>query len=410
MAADLDDVRSGAAEIIPAEGLDAKLALGRPLRVKLGIDPSRPDLTLGHSVVLRALQRFLDAGHEAILIVGDFTGRVGDPSGRSETRPMLTAEEADENARSYLAQAGLVLDVERATVRRNSEWLAELDAADLIRLASVTTIAQMLEREDFRARYQSNQPISVVEFLYPLLQGYDSVAVQADIELGGTDQTFNLLMGREVQRAYGQEAQAVLTVPLIEGLDGVRKMSKSFDNYVGLTEPADEMFGKLMSLPDGLIAKYELLCTDLGAADNARVVAGLADGSIHPNAEKRRMARTIVERYHGQGSGEAAEAGFDKVHKKHETPDEVPEVSVPSSVVRTDEHGSSFLYVPALLEALGLVASRSEGSRKLAQGGVRVNGKPESRDRIPAGADVGEYLGTVWQVGRRKFARIVSIG
>jgi len=256
----------------------------------------------------------------------------------------------------------------------------------------------------------ANEPVSLLELLYPVLQGYDSVAIQADVELGGTDQTFNLLMGREVQRAYGQEAQAVLTVPLIEGLDGVRKMSKSFDNYVGLTEPADEMFGKLMSLPDGLIAKYELLCTDLGAADNARVVAGLADGSIHPNAEKRRMARTIVERYHGQGSGEAAEAGFDKVHKKHETPDEVPEVSVPSSVVRTDEHGSSFLYVPALLEALGLVASRSEGSRKLAQGGVRVNGKPESRDRIPAGADVGEYLGTVWQVGRRKFARIVSIG
>src|SRR3954452_2381965 len=411
MAGDVDDLRRGAAEIIPADALDEKLALGRPLRVKLGIDPSRPDLTLGHSVVLGALQRFLESGHEAILIVGDFTGRVGDPSRRSETRPMLTAEEADENARSYLEQAGLVLDVERATVRRNSEWLAELDAADLIQLASVTTIAQMLEREDFRARYQANQPISVVEFLYPLLQGYDSVAVEADVELGGTDQTFNLLMGREVQRAYGQEPQAVLTMPLIEGLDGVRKMSKSFDNYVGLTEPADEMFGKLMSLPDGLIAKYELLCADLGAADHARVVEGLADGSIHPNAEKRRMARTIAERYRGPGSGDAAEAAFDKVFREHETPSDIPERSVPQTVIRADETGSWFLHVPALLEALHIVDSRSEGARLLAQGGIRVNGQAESRERIPLeGGDAAPFVGSIWQVGRRKFAKIVSIG
>ena len=248
MAADPDELRSGAAEIIPSDGLEEKLALGRPLRVKLGIDPSRPDLTLGHAVVLRTLQRFLDAGHVAVLIVGDFTGRVGDPSGRSETRPMLTADEAEDNARTYLEQAGLVLDVDRAEVRRNGEWLAELDAGAIARLASVATVAQMLEREDFRARYQANEPISVVEFLYPLLQGYDSVAVEADIELGGTDQTFNLLMGREVQRAYGQEPQAVLTMPLLEGLDGVRKMSKSLDNYVALTEPPNEMFGKLMCL------------------------------------------------------------------------------------------------------------------------------------------------------------------
>jgi len=403
MAGDLDDLRSAAAEIIPADALDAKLALGRPLRVKLGIDPSRPDLTLGHSVVLGTLQGFLDAGHEAILIVGDFTGRVGDPSGRSETRPMLSAEEADENARSYLDQAGLVLDVERATVRRNSEWLAELDAADLIRLASVTTIAQMLEREDFRTRYQGNQPISVVEFLYPLLQGYDSVAVAADIELGGTDQTFNLLMGREVQRAYGQEPQAVLTVPLIEGLDGARKMSKSFDNYVGLTEPADEMFGKLMSLPDGLIAKYELLCTTLGAADHARVVAGLANGSIHPNDEKRRMARTIVDRYHGPGSGEAAEAAFDKVFRAHETPSDIPEVALPADVV-TD----GVVWLPKALVAAGLASSNGEGRRSIEQGGVRIDGEPIAPgiDEIP----VDQLIGRVLQVGRRRFAKIVSIG
>ena len=403
MMADLDDLRSRIAEIIPADGLDAKLALGRPLRVKLGIDPSRPDLTLGHSVVLGALQRFLDAGHEAILIVGDFTSRVGDPSGRSETRPMLTAEEADENARSYLEQAGLVLDVERATVRRNAEWLAELGAADLIRLASVTTIAQMLEREDFRARYQSNQPISVVEFLYPLLQGYDSVAVEADIELGGTDQTFNLLMGREVQRAYGQEPQAVLTVPLIEGLDGERKMSKSFDNYVALTEPPDEMFGKLMSLPDGLIAKYELLCTDLGAADNERVAAGLADGSIHPNAEKRRMARTIVERYHGPGSGDAAEAAFDKVFKAHETPDDIPEVALPADVATDGK-----VWLPKALVAAGLASSNGEGRRSIEQGGVRIDGEPVAPGALEVPVD--RLIGRVVQVGRRKFAKIVSIG
>jgi tyrosyl-tRNA synthetase len=403
MMADLDDLRRGAAEIIPADGLDAKLALGRPLRVKLGIDPSRPDLTLGHSVVLGALQRFLEAGHEAILIVGDFTSRVGDPSGRSETRPMLSAEEADENARSYLEQAGLVLDVERATVRRNAEWLAELGAADLIRLASVTTIAQMLEREDFRTRYQGNQPISVVEFLYPLLQGYDSVAVEADIELGGTDQTFNLLMGREVQRAYGQEPQAVLTVPLIEGLDGERKMSKSFDNYVALTEPADEMFGKLMSLPDGLIAKYELLCTDLGAADNERVVAGLANGSIHPNAEKRRMARTIVERYHGPGSGDAAEAAFDKVFKEHATPDDIREVALPADVV-----SDGTVWLPKVLVAAGLASSNGEGRRSIEQGGVKIDGEPVGPRALEI--PVERLIGRVVQVGRRKFAKIVSVG
>src|SRR5215213_9091840 len=277
MSGDLDVLVSGAADIVPADGLQQKLSLGRPLRVKLGIDPSRPDLTLGHTVVLRKLQQFQDAGHVAVLIVGDFTGRVGDPSGRSDTRPMLSAEEADANARTYLEQAGLVLDVERAEVRRNAEWLSRLDAGDMIQLASTATVAQMLEREDFRTRYRGGQPISVVELLYPLFQGYDSVAVRADVELGGTDQTFNLLMGREVQRAYGQEPQAVLTMPLIEGLDGVRKMSKSLDNYVGLTEPAQDMFGKLMRISDGLIAKYELLCTGLGPADNARVVAGLAD-------------------------------------------------------------------------------------------------------------------------------------
>ena len=321
---------------------------------------------------------------------------------------MLTAEEADANARTYLEQAGLVLDVERAEVHRNAEWLAALDAAALIQLASVSTVAQMLEREDFRTRYQAGQPISVVELLYPLLQGYDSVAVEADIELGGTDQTFNLLMGREVQRAYGHEPQAVLTTHLLEGLDGVRKMSKSLDNYVALTDPPEEMFEKLMSLQsDALIPKYELLCTDLGPEDHARVAAGLADGSIHPNHEKRRMARAIVDQYHGAGAGEAAEAAFDRVHKRRELPEEVPERSVPPTVMRTDADRGWFLYVPALLEALGVVESRSEARRLLAQGGVRVDGESESREQIPLeGQDLGPFIGSVWQVGRRRFARV----
>ena len=403
MAADLDLLRSGVAEIIPTEALEAKLALGRPLRVKFGIDPSRPDLTLGHSVVLRKLQRFQEAGHEAVLIVGDFTGRVGDPSGRSNTRPMLSAEEADENARTYLEQAGLVLDVERAEVRRNSEWLAGLDAAALISLASVATVAQMLEREDFRTRYQGGQPISVVEFLYPLLQGYDSVAVQADIELGGTDQTFNLLMGREVQRAYGQEPQAVVTFPLIEGLDGVRKMSKSFDNYVGLTEPAEKMFGKLMSIPDALIAKYELLCTDLGPEDNIRVVAGLGDGSIHPNAEKRRLARTIVDLYHGAGSGDTAEAAFDLVFKQHDVPQDLPEVALSGDLVLDGK-----VWLPKVLVAAGLASSNGEARRAIEQGGVRLDGEPVVDPEAELAVEA--IVGAVLQVGRRRFARVVAIG
>jgi tyrosyl-tRNA synthetase len=403
MAADLDRLRSGIAEIIPAEGLEAKLALGRPLRVKLGIDPSRPDLTLGHSVVLRKLQQFQEEGHVAVLIVGDFTSRVGDPSGRSDTRPMLSAEEADENARTYLEQAGLVLDVERAEVRRNGAWLAELDAAALVRLASVATVAQMLEREDFRTRYQAGQPISVVEFLYPLLQGYDSVAVEADIELGGTDQTFNLLMGREVQRAYAQEPQVVVTTPLIEGLDGVRKMSKSFDNYVALREPAEPMFGKLMSIPDELIPKYELLCTDLGPEDHARVVAGLADGSIHPNAEKRRLAGAVVDLYHGAGAGRTAEEAFDRVFKQHDIPEDLPEVSLPAELVREGR-----IWLPKALVAAGLASSNAEARRAVEQGGVRLDGEPLTDPDAELAVDT--LVGAVLQLGRRRFARILSIG
>jgi tyrosyl-tRNA synthetase len=403
MSADpLRTLKSGAVDVIPEAGLEEKLAGGRPLRVKLGIDPSRPDLTLGHTVVLRKLRQFQDAGHVAVLIVGDFTGRVGDPSGRSDTRPMLTEEQIDQNARTYLEQAGLVIDVDRAELRRNSEWLGALDMGELIRLASVATVAQMLEREDFRARYESGRPISVVELLYPLLQGYDSVAVRADVELGGTDQTFNLLMGREVQRAYGQTPQVVLTTPLIEGLDGVRKMSKSFDNYVALTEPPDEMFGKLMSIPDELIAKYELLCTGLGPEDHASVLAGLADGSVRPNDEKRRLARTVVDLYHGEGSGVSAERRFDLVHKQHQIPDDVPVIALDAADLRDGK-----VWLPRLLVAAGLASSNGEARRAVAQGGVRLDGEvladPDA-EFTPAAV-----AGKVFQVGRRRFARIAGV-
>jgi tyrosyl-tRNA synthetase len=398
----LEVLRSGAADIVPEGGLEAKLALDRPLRVKLGVDPSRPDLTLGHTVVLRKLRQFQDAGHTAILIVGDFTARIGDPSGRSDTRPMLSEQEVAANARTYLEQAGRVIDVARAEVRGNAEWSAGMDMGELLRLASVSTVAQMLEREDFRGRYQGGQPISVVEFLYPLFQGYDSVAVEADVELGGTDQTFNLLMGREVQRAYDQQPQVVLTMPLLEGLDGVRKMSKSLDNWVGITEPAEEQFGKLMSIPDALIGKYLRLCAPLSLASVDEVERGLADGSAHPNEEKRRMARAIVDLYHGEGAGEAAQARFDLVHKDHEIPDDVPEVVIDPALA---DEGSGAVWLPRLLVATGLASSNGEARRAVQGGGVRLDGAPIAD--ADAELELDRLRGKVLSLGRKRFVRLV---
>jgi tyrosyl-tRNA synthetase len=411
MAADaLRTLASGTVDLIPEGELERKLAEGRPLRIKLGVDPSRPDLTLGHAVVLGKLREFQDAGHQAVLIVGDFTGRIGDPSGRSETRPMLSEEELDANARTYLDQAGMVIDVDAAELHRNSEWLAGLDMVEVLRLTSVATIAQMLERDDFQERYRAGRPISLVEFLYPLLQGYDSVAVGADVELGGTDQTFNLLMGREVQKAHGQEPQVVVTMPLLEGTDGVRKMSKSLDNYIGLTEPPDDMFGKLMRIPDGLIGKYVRLATLTPDDGVERIERGLEEGTIHPNDAKRQLAREVVERYHGAGAGGAAEERFDRVHRAREVPGDVREVEVPPSVfVRTDE-GQWAVLVPALLEAMGLVSSRSEARRLQAQGGVRRDGEQVPQEDLRVEGDPpGQLVGSVWQVGRRKFARLAGV-
>lgn len=391
---------AGAAEVIPPGGLELKLAAGRPLRVKLGIDPSRPDLHLGHAVVLRKLRHFQDAGHVAILILGDFTGRVGDPSGQSETRPFLSEEEIEENARTYLEQAGTVLDMGAAEIHRNSEWLAKLDMAAVLTLASSYTVARMLERDDFHRRYREGKPISVVEFLYPLMQAMDSVSIRADVELGGTDQTFNLLVGREIQRAYGQEPQVVLTTPLLEGTDGERKMSKSFDNYVGLTDPPEEMFGKLMRIHDHLIAKYLLLCADLDPEEVAKIENGLADGTLRPVEQKRLLAREVVDLYHGPGAGAEAEARFDLVHKEHEIPEDVSVIRIPRSFIEGGQ-----VNVPRLLKFMNLVDSHSEARRLMKQGGVRLQGNPISAEDIPWR---DQLLGSVWQVGRRRFVRLAG--
>jgi tyrosyl-tRNA synthetase len=387
MASDVERLLAGTAAVIPEDELRQKLELGRPLRVKLGIDPSRPDLHLGHAVVLRKLRQFQDLGHTAVLIIGDFTGLVGDPSGQSETRPMLTPEEMEANARSYFEQAGLVLDVDRAEIRHNSEWLGVLSMQEVLQLTSQVTVAQMLEREDFDARYREGRPISVVEFLYPLMQAMDSVAIQADVEMGGTDQTFNLLMGREIQRAYGQEPQVVFTMPLIEGTDGSRKMSKSFDNSVSLTDPPDEMFGKLMSIPDELIDKYTELGTDLDPAGG------------HPNERKRRMARAVVDLYHGAGAGDEAEARFDTIFKRHEVPEDLEEVPIPEAALKDGQ-----VSIPHLLAAVGLASSNSDARRLIKQGGVKVDGRPV--DDPEATMDRSDLAGKVVQVGQRRMVRI----
>ena len=412
--AQLQVLLRNAAEVIPQEDLrsklDRSLVEGRPLRVKLGIDPSRPDLTLGHAVVLRKLREFQDLGHVAVLIVGDFTGRVGDPSGQTETRPFLTEEEIEANAATYLDQAGLVLDVDRAEVRRNSEWLARLSMAEVLRLASTTTVARLLERDDFQARHREGRPISLVEFLYPLLQAMDSVAVRADVEMGGTDQTFNLLTGRDVQRALGQEPQVVFTMPLIEGTDGVRKMSKSLGNYVALAEPPEEMFGKLMRVPDPLIPKYLRLCTGVDPSEVDRIERELEQGSLRPDVAKRRMAREVVALYHGPDAARAAEEGFDRVFRDHEPPSEVPGIPVRRSAVLQERGaGERVLSHPALLVELGLAATRSDARRLIDQGGVRRGGEVVRRyEEALSGPEEG-LVGSLWQVGRRRFARVEAL-
>ena len=376
-------------ESLPAGGLARKLeeasAAGRPLRVKLGLDPTAPDIHLGHTVVLAKLREFQDLGHRVVLIVGDYTARVGDPSGRSQTRPALSGEEIDANAETYQEQAFTVLrdDPELLEVRRNGEWLA-MEAEQLFALARTATVAQILEREDFAGRFAARQPISVLELLYPLLQGYDSVATDADIELGGTDQTFNLLLGRDVQRAYGKPEQAILTMPLLVGIDGAQKMSKSLGNHIGVTEPPGEQFGKTMRLPDQAMDEWFRLLAIPPAP------AGAA-----PRDRKRWLARAIVDRFHGDGAGAAAEAAFDRLFVEHELPEEMPEHALGSG---------DTVHLPALIaEAFG--RSRGEARRLLEQGGVKLDGEPVAADAfdVPAAALDGRVL----QVGKRHFVRLI---
>jgi tyrosyl-tRNA synthetase len=394
--AQLERLARNAAEVIPREELESKLsrsvASGRPLRVKLGLDPTAADVTLGWAVVLRKLREFQDLGHTAVLIVGDFTARVGDPSGKSETRPRLAAEVVRSFGERLLEQFYRIVSRDRLEVRYNSEWLEPLSMEEVLRLTASYTVARMLERDDFAKRFAEQRPISVMEFMYPLLQARDSVAVSADVELGGTDQKFNLLVGREIQRDWGQEPQVVFTMPLLEGLDGVQKMSQSLGNYVGITESSEEMFGKLMSIPDELIGKYVELCTDLDAG----TLVGL-----HPNEAKRTMARSVVAVYHGDDAARAAEERFDLVHREHQVPGDVPVVALPASAVRDGK-----VWLPRLLAELGLVSSNSEGRRQIEAGGVRLDG--EAVTDAAREFDPEELSGPVLQVGRRKFVRIAQ--
>jgi tyrosyl-tRNA synthetase len=374
-----------AVDCLPDGGLRRKLSLGRPLRVKLGIDPTAPDIHLGFTVVLQKLREFQDLGHTVVLIIGDYTARVGDPSGRSTTRPVLAPEQIDANARTFQHQAMKVLDPDpdRLEVVHNSDWL-DMSMEQLFALLRTTTVAQLLERDDFAKRFSARQPISVLELLYPLLQGYDSVAVRADVELGGTDQKFNLLLGRDIQRAFGQEEQVVLTVPLLTGTDGERKMSKSFDNYIGVTEPPAGMYGKTLSIPDESLALwYSLL---LGA----EVPAG-----VSPRDAKRALARALVARFHSEDAAAAAEAEFDRIHVRHEAPSNMPEVEWP--------RGDGSVHLPALLAAVFAV-STSEARRTLGQGGVRLDGMPVASGTLDLSAD--EVDGRVLQLGKRRFARV----
>ena len=371
-----------AVETLPAGALEARLGAGRPLRVKLGLDPTASDLHLGHTVVLQKLREFQDAGHTVVLIVGDYTARVGDPSGRSVTRPVLSGEEIDAHARTYVAQAGKVLRTdERLELRHNSEWL-DMPAEDLFRLARVPTVAQLLERDDFSKRWDAREPISLLELLYPVLQGYDSVAVRSDVELGGTDQTFNLLMGRAIQTAYGKPPQSVLTMPLLPGTDGVQKMSKSVGNHIGITEPPEEMYGKTLSLPDAALPVwYTLLLGRSLPAD------------VSPRDAKRELARSLVARFHDPSSALVAEAAFDRVFVTRELPEEIEE-----AVVRA---ANGVVHLPELIADL-FGGSRSDARRTIGAGGVKLDGQTVEALDLPA----GELDGRVLQVGKRRFRRL----
>jgi tyrosyl-tRNA synthetase len=390
-----DILKRGSAEVLRDAELTEKLRRGKPLRVKAGFDPTAPDLHLGHTVLLNKLRQFQDLGHEVIFLIGDFTGMIGDPTGRNITRKPLSRDEVSENARTYEDQIYKVLEPERTLVMFNSNWMNAMRAADLVQLAAKYTVARMLEREDFRTRYQSGHAIAIHEFLYPLIQGYDSVVLRADVELGGTDQRFNLLVGRELQKDFGQEPQVVMTMPILEGLDGAQKMSKSLGNYVALNEHPKEMFGKLMSISDELMWRYyELLSLETSGADLEAVRGRAARGEVNPRGCKVRLARELVGRFHGDAAAQQALEDFERRFRQGMLPDEMPGVQVAAP--------DGKVLIGTLLKEAGLTPSTSEALRMIRQGAVRVDGERLEDERLAVSAGSTH----VYQVGKRRFARV----
>ena len=393
-------IRQGAVEIIPEEDLRKKLsrslATGEPLVIKQGFDPTAPDIHLGHTVGLRKLRQFQDLGHTVVFLIGDFTGMIGDPSGRSETRKRLDHDVLIENAKTYTEQAFKILDPKKTTVDYNSRWLARMEFADVLRLTATQTVAQMLERDDFEKRYQAGKPISLLEFVYPLAQGYDSVALNADVEIGATEQKFNLLMAREIQRQYGQEPEVILTLPILEGIDGVEKMSKSLGNYIGITEAPEEIFGKTMKIPDSLIAKYFELVSPRTPAELDAIRARLADPSVNPSHIKRELARDLVTLYHDEEAARAAEAHFNRLFVQHERPEETRRVAMQAA--------DGALWIAKALQQAGLCTSTSQARRMISQGAVKVDGEKISDADLRLLPRREAYA---VQVGKRGFADIV---
>jgi len=393
-------LKKGTVDCIPDDELRRKLErsakTGKPLRVKAGFDPTAPDIHLGHTVLIRKMRHFQQLGHTVIFLIGDFTGMIGDPSGRSATRPALTRKQIDENAETYKQQIFKLLDRDRTEIRFNNEWFSKFGADDFIKLAAKATVAQILEREDFKKRFQSQTPISVHELLYPLGQGYDSVALEADVELGGTDQKFNLLMARQVQQAYGvKEPQLIMTTPLLEGLDGVQKMSKSLGNYIGITESPADMFGKVMSISDDLMWRYYELLTDLAPGEIAALTEAVSRSERHPRDLKAELARHIVADFHSQSEAEEASNEFDRQFRDHQTPADVPTIEKPAGAIR----------LVKLIASAGLAPSVSEAQRLVAQGGVRLNGERVNDVKLELGLQSGAEA--LIQVGNRKFLRVI---
>lgn len=391
----------GVSDLISVEELEEKLKKaqkeGRPLRVKLGLDPTAPDIHLGHTVVLRKLKQFQDLGHEVYLIIGDFTGRIGDPTGKSETRKQLTEEEVIANARTYQEQFAKILDEEKTRLVFNGSWLSKLNFADVIELSSKYTVARMLEREDFSNRFKNERAISIHEFFYPLMQGYDSVAIKADVELGGTDQRFNLLVGRDLQREYGQEPQIVMMMPILEGLDGVNKMSKSLGNYIGVNDEPNDMYGKVMSIPDELITRYFELLTDVPEEELAEMKTRIENNDINPMEYKKKLAWLLVKEYHGQDEADNAAREFTRVFSQGKLPEDIPEVEIKKAEL---EEGK--MWIVNLISATGLLSSNSEARRMIKQGAVSIN--DEKHTKINEDITVNDDM--IIQIGKRRFARI----